>query len=301
MPNNLRDPKSGMDWYTAAGMLEDIRRNLAAQGITASSPRATQLAAIAGVAAIPFFENLFGGIPSIGTTLCGSRGAGMNATHAVLCDALVFNRNDWTTTQAELDDVLVGAGRAPLFYNPQYGALTSFSTFANSIYHAGTLSVRQRFGQKLYLDFNYTLSKSMDDASGLQDSGGYGSSFVTNPLRQGDNYSVSDFDVRHIINVNGVYQLPFGRGQAFLSNANSVVQNILGGWQLTGIMRWNSGLPLSVPFDAATWATNWNVQSWGVRTRPLEACLASPNGGAPAIFGCNLTDGLPELAQRQAR
>lgn len=288
MPNNLRDPQSGMDWYTAAGMLEDIRRNLAAQGITASSPRATQIAAITAIAPIPFFENFWGGIPGFGTFMCGSRGAGMNATQAVLCDALVFNRNDWTTTQAEMDDALLGAGRPQLFYQPQYGALTSFSTFANSIYHAGTLSVRQRFGQKLYLDFNYTLSKSMDDASGLQDSGGYGSSFVTNPLRQQDNYSVSDFDVRHIINMNGVYQLPFGRGQAFLSNANGVVQNILGGWQLTGIMRWNSGLPLSVPFDAATWATNWNVQSWGVRTRPLEACLASPNGAAPAIFGCDL-------------
>jgi hypothetical protein len=287
MPNNLRDPKSGMDWYTAAGMLEDIRRSLAAQGITASSPRATQLAAINAIGPIPFFENLFGGISGFGTTLCGSRGAGLNATQSVLCDALVFNSNDWTTTQAELDGALLGAGRPQLFYQPQYGALTSFSTFAQSNYHAGTLSIRERWRNN-YLDFNYTLSKSMDDASGLQTSTGYGSAFVTNPLRQHDNYSVSDFDVRHIINVNGLFQLPFGRGQWFLRDANSLVQGVLGGWQLTGIMRWNSGLPISVPFDGATWATNWNVQSWGVRTRAVEACVASPNGGAPALFGCNV-------------
>ncbi|HLL76369.1 MAG TPA: TonB-dependent receptor [Pyrinomonadaceae bacterium] len=297
MPNNLRDPQSGMDWYTAAGALEDIRRNLAAQGITASSPRAAQIAAISAIGPIPYFENLFGNIPGLNTTLCGSRGATLTtATQAVLCDALVFNRNDWVTTQAELDLALLDAGRGQLFYQPQYGALSSFSTIANSIYHAGTLSVRERFGEKLYLDFNYTFSKSMDDASGLQTSGGYGSAFITNPLRQRDNYSVSDFDVRHIINVNGVYQLPFGRGQAFLSDANGLVQNVLGGWQLTGIMRWNSGLPISVPFDAATWATNWNVQSWGVRTRPLEACVATPpNGGAPALFGCNLAEAYQSL------
>jgi hypothetical protein len=291
MPNNLRDPQSGMDWYTAAGMLEDIRRNLAAQGITASSPRAAQIAAIAAVGPIPYFENLFGSVPGFGSFVCGSRFASLtSATQAVLCDALVFNRNDWTTTQADIDFALLEAGRQQLFYQPQYGALSSFSTIANSIYHAGTLSVRERFGEKLYLDFNYTLSKSMDDASGLQTSGGYGAAFITNPLRQRDNYSVSDFDVRHIINVNGVYQLPFGRGQAFLSDANGLVQNVLGGWQLTGIMRWNSGLPISVPFDAATWATNWNVQSWGVRLRDVEACVGSPNGGAPALFGCNVTE-----------
>lgn len=291
MPNNLRDPASGMDWYTAAGMLEDIRRNFAAQGINADSSVAAQLAAINSVAAIPYFENLFGNIPNLGRTLCGSaRGASLtSATRAVLCDALEFNRNDWVTTQAELDDALLGAGRGQLFYQPQYGALSSFSTIANSIYHAGTLSVRERFGEKLYLDFNYTFSKSMDDASGLQTSGGYGSAFITNPLRQRDNYSVSDFDMRHIINVNGVYQLPFGRGQAFLSDANGFVQNVLGGWQLTGIMRWNSGLPISVPFDAATWATNWNVQSWGVRLRDVKTCVDSPGGAAPALFGCDPT------------
>ena len=276
MPNNLVDPQSGMDWYTAAGMLEDYRR--------AGTP-------INQVPAIPYFENLFGAVPNFARNLLGASRAGLaaNATQAVYGDAFIFNANDWTTTQDEIDDALRAEGRGLLFYQPQYGALTSFSTFANSNYHAGTLSIRERWGDN-YLDFNYTLSKSMDDASGLQTSGGYGSAFVTNPLRQQDNYSVSDFDVRHIINVNGLWQLPFGRGRWLLSDANGLVQSVLGGWQLSGIMRWNSGLPISVPFDGATWATNWNVQSWGTRIRPVDACIGSPDGGAPALFGCNVTD-----------
>ena len=276
MPNNLSDPQSRMDWYQAAGILEDLRR--------AGTP-------IDQVPAIPYFENLFGNVPNFARNMLGSSRARLaaNATQAVYGDAFIFNANDWTTTQADIDGALMAAGLPQLFYQPQYGALSSFSTFANSIYHAGTLSVRQRWGDN-YLDFNYTLSKSMDDASGLQTSGGYGAAFVTNPLRQRDNYAVSDFDVRHIVNVNGLWQLPLGRGRWLLKDANGLVQNVLGGWQLSGIMRWNSGLPISVPFDAATWATNWNVQSWGVRIRPVEACVASPGGGAPALFGCNVRD-----------
>jgi hypothetical protein len=275
MPNNLTDPRSGMDWYTAAGMLEDYRR--------AGTP-------INQIPAIPFFENLFGGTPNFARNMLGSSRAGLaaNATQAVYGDAFIFNANDWTTTQADIDGSLLSGGRGQLFYQPQYGALSSFSTFANSNYHAATLSVRERWGGN-YIDFNYTLSKSMDDASGLQTSGGYGSAFVTNPLRQHDNYAVSDFDVRHIVNVNGLWQLPIGRGHRLLRDGNSIAQGVLGGWQLSGIMRWNSGLPISVPFDAATWATNWNVQSWGTRITAFDACVASPNGGAPALFGCNVT------------
>ena len=51
--NNLADPQSGMSWYQAAGILEDIRRQFALQGVTSSSPRAAQQAAIATLGGIP--------------------------------------------------------------------------------------------------------------------------------------------------------------------------------------------------------------------------------------------------------
>jgi len=45
------------------------------------------------------------------------------------------------------------------------------------------------------------------------------------------------------------------------------------------IYRWNSGLPIGAPFDAAQWATNWNAQSNGTLIRPLtfEALRSSQN------------------------
>lgn len=276
MPNNLTDPASGMDWYTAAGMLEDLRR--------AGTP-------INQVPAIPYFENLFARVPNFIVNVLGSRRAPLaaNATQAVYGDAFFFNANDWTTTQQDIDLALLDAGQGMLFYQPQYGALSSFTTVGNSDYHGGTLSIRQRLGQKFTMDFNYTLSKSLDDASGLQTSGSYGGAFILNPLRQRDNRSVSDFDVRHIINLNAVWQLPFGRGQWLSFGDNKVVNVMLGGWQLSGIYRWNSGYPISAPFDAATWATNWNVQSNGVRTRPVQTCPTRGGTEPPKLFGCDPT------------
>jgi hypothetical protein len=292
MPNNLTDPKSGMDWYTAAGMLEDLRRTLALQGITASSPTATIQAAFNNLPTIPFFENFFGSVPNFATNLVGSSRRNTfginNATKAVFGDAFFFNGNDWTTTQSDIDIFgLLDEGLPNLFYQPQYGALSSFATVGNSEYHGGTLSVRQRLGDSLSLDFNYTLSKSMDDASGLQTSGSYGGAFILNPLRQHDSWAVSDFDVRHIINFNALWQVPIGRNRWLSFGGNKVVDSVLGNWQVSSIMRWNSGYPIGAPYDASTWATNWNVQSYGVRVRDVEACPTRGDLQPPRLFGCD--------------
>jgi hypothetical protein len=292
MPNNLTDPKSGMDWYTAAGMLEDLRRNLALQGITSASSNAAIQQAFNNLPVIPFFENFFGNVPNFAVNMVGSSRTNTfglnNATKAVFGDAFFFNGNDWTTTQADIDIFgLLDEGLPLMFYQPQYGALSSFSTVGNSEYHGGTLSVRQRLGDSLTMDFNYTLSKSMDDASGLQTSGSYGGAFILNPLRQHDSWAVSDFDVRHIVNFNALWQLPIGRNRWLSLGDNKALDAVLGDWQLSSIMRWNSGYPIGAPFDAATWATNWNVQSYGTRVREIESCPTRGDLQPPRLFGCN--------------
>lgn len=292
MPNNLTDPKSGQDWYTAAGILEDYRRTLALQGIDASSSNAVILQAFNNLPVIPFFENMFGSVPNFATNIVGGTRRNNfninNATKTVFGDAFFFFGNDWTSVQSDLDiNALIGEGLNPLFFQPQYGALSSFSTVGNSEYHGGTLSIRQRLGDDLSLDFNYTLSKSMDDASGLQNSGSYGGAFILNPLRQQDSWAVSDFDVRHIINFNSLWQLPMGRNRWLSFGDNKVANAVLGNWQLSTIMRWNSGYPIGAPYDAAQWATNWNVQSYGTRVRPIEACPTRGDTQPPRLFGCN--------------
>ncbi|HKS41974.1 MAG TPA: hypothetical protein VJX74_15270, partial [Blastocatellia bacterium] len=260
--NNLVDPKTGVDWYTAAGQLANFRE---------------KGTAITAVPKIPYFENLF---PDFRVTVGGVLLTATQTAYRRIARSSVGGRdNDWTTLQLLLDDASVVGPN--VFYQPQYAALSTFSTVGNSDYHAGTLSIRERFKDQLTLDFNYTFSKSIDDASGLQNSGAYGSAFILNPLRPGDNRAISDFDARHIININSLWQLPVGRGRAFGSGMSGFVDAFLGGWQLTNIFRWNSGLPVQTPFDAAQWATNWNVQSNGIRLVPIES---SPNKSNVNLF-----------------
>ena len=135
-------------------------------------------------------------------------------------------------------------------------------------------------------DFNYTYGHSFDTVSGLQNSTSYGTGFIVNALFPNENYANSDFDVRHIINANWVVGLPLGRGKRFFGNAGGVMQQVFGDWQTTGIFRWNSGLPITAaPFDCCVWATNWNVQSNGVRVRPIQSSpTANGANGTPNLF-----------------
>lgn len=261
--NNLVDPASGMDWYTAAGILHDARAN--------NVP-------IGSLPAIPYFENLF---PYARTELTfGIPGCCANNTQAVyqLVARTGFDILDWTYIQLLIDDgtelglppgTLIG--RYPnMFFHPQYAAFSAYGTFAKSDYHGGVFSLRQRLGDTLSYDINYTYSKSMDDVSGLQVDGSYGGQFLLNPLRPQDQYSVSDFDTKHVVNANFLFELPVGKGRKWFGNMNSWTDAFLGGWSLRGIYRWNSGQPIITPFDQAQWATNWNVQSNGTRIRPIE-------------------------------
>ena len=258
---NFRDPISGQTWQEAATLLEALRRN--------GTP-------VSQVGTIPFFENVYtpGSIAANFVAAgFGAGFAGLTNTQAVYRDNLLFNGNDWTTTQDELDAF---SGRR-LFYQPQYGALAVYSTIGTSDYHGATVSIRQRYKSILTYDFNYTFSKSLDDVSGLQTDAPF-TPFILNALNQEQQRAYSDFDVRHVINANAIYQLPFGKGRTFWSNAPSVANAIIGGWQLSSIFRWNSGLPVEAPLDFGGWPTNWNRRNYVTRITPVEA--SPTRGGA---------------------
>lgn len=269
MPNNIKDPSSGQTYYEAATALELYRR-----GNVPASQVPNQ----------PFFENLYtaGSLRSIGFDFGCRYPAGTSNTQAVyLAASDCMGGTDWTYMQDMLDRL---SGRR-LFYQSQYAALSSFGTIANSDYHAALLTVRQR-AKGLTWDLNYTFSKSIDDASGLQTSGTFGAAFIQNPILQKDNRAVSDFDIRHIVNFNSVWEVPIGRNRQIGGGMNKVLDAFLGGWQLTNVFRYNSGLPLTANFfDNAGWVTNWQIKSRGVRNQPLESSESKTgNNGRPNLF-----------------
>jgi len=262
--NDLVDPKSGVDWYTAMGSLVELRN---------------KGTAISAIPRIPYFENLFPLLPQWveDTSLTASQAAYMTIARPEVGGWDIY---DYTYVQLLWDDGL-GYGNN-LFFHPQYAALACWSTVGYSDYHAATLSIKQRLSS-LNWDLNYTFGKSTDIGSGLQNEGGYGAAFITNPLRPKDMHAVSDFDLTHIVNFNGVWTLPFGRGRTYLSSINPALDAILGGWQFGSIFRWNSGEPVNPPFDAQFWATNWNVQSNAFRIRDPKVS-PTKKGAHPNFF-----------------
>jgi hypothetical protein len=120
-------------------------------------------------------------------------------------------------------------------------------------------------------DFNYVFSKSSDLGSDTER--GYNQQIfgsLVNSWNIRGNRGPSDFDVRHSVVMNGIYNLPFGRGATFLSGANRAVDTLIGGWSLSGLMHWTSGLPFNT-FDGLGWGTNWAIQSFNVQTGPISS------------------------------
>jgi hypothetical protein len=303
---DLRDPKTGVDWYTAGTALEKLRQ----QGVDIS-----QVPSMLPAKINQYFDDMFP--PHLANILnnyefgpgaCDPTqtqgGFDCNWTNAQAflgyqtSNVGFFLGNDYTDVQAELDNALVGTDPAnglggpfpARFMQPQYGALSAWATAGNSNYNALTFSYRQRL-TSLVLDFNYTFSHSLDDASGLQTEHGFGNfqtngAFILNSFRQGGNYGNSDFDIRHNINADVIWSLPVGKGHTLLGNAGKATDAVLGGWELSSIFRFNTGLPTGVsPFDQEQWATNWDVQSGASPTRSIHTCPNKPAASAPKLFG----------------
>jgi hypothetical protein len=140
---------------------------------------------------------------------------------------------------------------APFLYaqsrDPRFGAVTQFSTGANSHYSGLQVTAMKRFGNGFMGQLNYTWSRCMDTVSNggfLQFSAGG----ILSPL-PGDlarDYGPCDYDIRHNLNAQYVYQLP-------VKVQNRLLGYALNGWQVSGTVFWHSGIPFSVlstPYSA---------------------------------------------------
>lgn len=131
---------------------------------------------------------------------------------------------------------------------PSFGDVYAQTFTFPSNYNAGTLRVRHT-GASLVLMAAYTLSKSMDERSGEfgaspgDVNGWAGPMDAANPRLD---YGRADFDIRQRVIVSAVHELPVGRGKRFLANVNTPVNEVIGGWELTGIATFQTGLPFSI-------------------------------------------------------
>jgi hypothetical protein len=113
---------------------------------------------------------------------------------------------------------------------------------------------------------SYTYSRSLDLGSGGNSSGSESRINIQNPRNLYADYGLSDFDHRDVFTLSPVYQLPFGNGRRFLSNAGRSEDALVGGWDLTGILTLESGSPFSVSMSSNASANT------GTFVRPDRIC-----------------------------
>lgn len=125
--------------------------------------------------------------------------------------------------------------------NNSTGVIDLFLNDAKYRYDSLQAEVRKRFSNGLYFTVNYTFSKNLTNAVGTTQA--LFEPYLDNERQELD-YQRADFDTTHVFNGSGIYQLPFGQGKRFL-NYGGVADKILGGWELSGLVQWFSGAPIT--------------------------------------------------------
>jgi hypothetical protein len=145
---------------------------------------------------------------------------------------------------------------------------TTNNTVSN--YHSLQAEITKRMTHGFSMSFNYVWSHMLDslDSSGWGGRGG--DQVYQNGLDPGANYSNSSFDIRNSFKGYAVYELPFGKGKPFLNN-NRLLDEAIGGWQLSGTLILSTGNPFSIWSNQPTYNQdgtnnvrafpNWSGQS----------------------------------------
>ncbi len=133
---------------------------------------------------------------------------------------------------------------------PQFprGVSVDAPPIAYSIYHALQVTAGKRYSNGLQFLASYVWSKSIDDASAPDDNTTWLGSFtsIQDPNKLWLERSLSTFDIPHVFQFTYTYDLPVGRGKAFLSHMPAVMDAIVGGWKTNGIWRVAAGRPLAM-------------------------------------------------------
>ncbi len=247
---NFRDPASGQYLFDAFRQIQ------------------AQVAAGQTVTPQPWFENQI-----------GPGGTGL------------FNAYPFLAEYARIGDVsdtivvLYNAGL--LDYNvgvsSQFATNSYITNMASSEYHGMLVSLQKRFSQGLQFDFNYTWSHSIDNQSSVTNTvfGGLVCDVTDLTVCRGD----SDFDIRHLVNANFIYDLPFGRGRYFGGNLPRWADHVVGGWTMSGIYTYRSGLPFST--STGSYPVSYLVDSPGVLLNSRPTANIRDEGGFIQYFGAS--------------
>jgi len=129
-----------------------------------------------------------------------------------------------------------------------HGTVQTVEYTGKSWYDSFQSKLERRFTKGMSLISTYVWSHAIDNSPGNFCTGGTGPSSCgfANPLRPELDKATSDFDVRHRFSFAGVWDLPFGKGRQYASDASRGLDLLIGGWQLNTNINIQSGPPFSV-------------------------------------------------------
>jgi hypothetical protein len=128
---------------------------------------------------------------------------------------------------------------------PQYNRINNIlESRGRSDYNALQAKFERRFSDGVQFGASYTFSKLLTNASEDLFGGSPLAGVLQNPFDVGGQRAVSPNNPPHVLVINYLAELPFGRGRRFLDRGGWV-DKLVGGWQLSGIHRYQSGTPLS--------------------------------------------------------
>ena len=271
---NFRDTKSNTTWQQMA----TSARNLLEGGLdpvaVSKNPGL--------MTTLPFVENIFPGLKDY--YFPGSASA--NYFYHV------YNQNDGSDMDGlHLLDRVTGFGNGKCvsvfgchtFFAKQGSALPTWMNAGLSNYHGMTVALRRPLKKGLGYDFNYTWSHSIDNGSTAESGAGQFGGTLQSVYQPGAFRGSSDFDIRHNINANAVYELPFGKNQKFLSSANKFVNQVVGGWSVNTIMRYRTGLATTIG-GSGIWNTNYWLSSLAVPKGPFDNTIGFNEKGNPSLL-----------------
>ena len=130
--------------------------------------------------------------------------------------------------------------------NPNVANTTSWVSQGISNYQALEADMRRSFARGLQFRGNYTYSRNLDDGSAWNTSVSASTpAFVMYPAQPKLDYGPAATDVRHLVAINGTYDLPFGQGHFIGSDLSGWGNRAVSGWTLSAIAALQSGFPFS--------------------------------------------------------
>jgi hypothetical protein len=266
---DFKDKASGTTWSQAVGVLHN---DYLAAGQNYGS-----------VANVPFIENMFPGlanafVPGSATQNYYYGWVNING----LSDEDNLNLMDRQRIAGTNKCYTVTGCNT--FYPLQAAGLPTWTNSGYATYNALTVTYRRPLSNGFAFDFNYTLSHSIDNSSGAESGANVFGAILQDAFNVNSFRGSSDFDQRHNITADVLYELPFGRNKMIGRNVNRFVDAFIGGWQASTIFRYHSGLPSTIT-AGGVYPTNYEISA-----------LADLLPGASNTYGKFIdNNGLPSL------